>query len=158
MAKFKKDYRDYLLFLGGVMLNSYIGGVVADYFDYTTVATWVIFITVTLILSFLMYFRWERTFLIYTIKNDNSEDTNFKICHQVIKSFRHEIIDNNYNQKKIYVKFKILGYPSYTTFYCEKGKIMFNSIPAFNLWLFLFIPTRTKSLIQEIKNLQSQEL
>ncbi|MCR9251663.1 MAG: hypothetical protein NXI20_14655 [bacterium] len=158
MAKFKKDYRDYLLFLGGVILNFYAGGVIADQFDDGTIMTWVIFLSVALSLSTLMYFRWAKTFTIHTIKNDNSEDDNFKICHEVIKSFQHKIIDNNQLEKKVYVMFKLLGLPSYTTFYCEKDLIMFNSVPAFNFWLFLFIPTRTKSLIQEIKNLQTQEL
>ena len=103
----KKQPSDYILLLGGILLNYSIPAMIltgSKFESASPYVIWPLIIFLGSILTILMVKKWQKTFVIYSIEFNKDVDINFKICHKVIKEYKNEILENDYREKHIVVK------------------------------------------------------
>jgi hypothetical protein len=151
----KKQLSDYLLLAGGIGLNFFLPAMILNGSKLgmsSELLNWFITAFIGVFASFLLIKRWNETFIIKAITTEHDADLNFKTCHIVLKEYRTQIIDNNYNEKQIRTKISVKHTPfnAYITIYCDQNYIFISAIPNFNFWLFLFSPTGINRLIRRL--------
>jgi len=115
---------------------------------------WIVGIILASILSYFMYKKWQRSFEVICINTNNDKDHNFKICHQVIKTYQNTIVENNFNEKLVHAKLQIPNIPLkvFSSFYCLNNFIYLNAVPTFNFSILLFLPSGVEAIKNKIEN------
>ncbi|MEO1052309.1 MAG: hypothetical protein AAFX87_16875 [Bacteroidota bacterium] len=156
MKYYPKDTSDYALLLAGYGINFLPFILVPLSMGASSVATIIVGTGCGLTLSYFTNKLWEKMFIVYAIETGWDTDWNFKICHEVVKSFSYKMVNNDYDRRRLQARIrnKHPNYPRTTIIlYAQDNEILFNLQPGLNIGFYLFLSiheTEIKKLIEEI--------